>query len=221
MANTSQGYDACSYQEKLRRSIGPGMYMLGTPDNDCDTCARDVPADPYLRYQEWGRGFCAVGAPVDDGSELRGLNYKNSRCANDAYLPGKYAAKGVCTPAGADKDPRKCRAPTEPTRLSNPPCTLRSTGWNRWQWLCWDPQERAIRPFEWNTSYRTVVKDNHTPIIEQPMDQSDLMPKAKAGVYPTMDGMQSPWTPPSGCGAEAPGNPFAPTMKTCSDIRKM
>lgn len=201
MASASLNTDSCSYQEQLRRSIGPGMYMLGTPANDCggNSCKRDVSADPYLRYQAWGPGTCAPGAAVDDGSELRGLNYKSSKCSADSYLPGKYKSANACAVPG-NTDPRACVAPTENTRLSNPPCTLRGTGWNRWEWLCWDPQERATIPFEWNVSYRIVAKDNHTPCIERPMDQSDLLPP------PTSDDV--PHTVYAGCGAQAPGNPF-------------
>jgi len=235
MASSSLKYDSCSYEEKLRRSVGPGMYQLVTPANDCDTCSRDVPADPYLRYQAWGPGFCAPGAAVDDGNELRGLNYKASKCSTDAYLPGKYAPKGICTPSGSAEG-RACVRPTEPTRLSNPPCTLRSTGWNRWEWLCENPQDRAIRPFEWNTSYRIVAKDNHVPCLATPLDQSCFTPgapgcAASAGPsaptsFTGMDApMQAPtaaasWTPPAGCGAQGPGNPFAPALQTCSSIRK-
>jgi len=29
------------------------------------------------------------------------------------------------------------------------------------------------------------------------------------------------WAAPNGCGAEAPGNPFAPSLKSCGDVRKM
>jgi hypothetical protein len=224
MSHSSLAYDSCSYEEKLRRSVGPGMYQIATPANDCDACARDVPADPYMRYQAWGPGACPVGAAVDDGSELRGLNYKNSKCSTDAYLPGKYAAKGACTPAGAANG--GCAAPTEPTRLSNPPCTLRGTGWNRWEWLCWNPQERAIRPFEWFTAGRMMMKDNHVPCLETPMDEGAFVPNGSAGRAAGgavgRDMMPAAaWAAPNGCGAEAPGNPFAPSLKSCGDVRKM
>jgi len=99
-------------------------------------------------------------------------------------------------------------APTEDTRLSNPPCTLRSTGWNRWEWLCWNPQDRAEIPFQWNTSYRTVVKDNHTPIIEEPLDQSALMPNGNTDGR-DFNNPVGPWAPKANCGASAPGNPYA------------
>lgn len=221
MSQTSLKQDACSYTEQLRRSVGPGMYMLSVPANDCGPCGKDIPADPSLRYQAWGPGFCTPGSAVDVGSELLGMNYKATKCSREQFMPGKYSgpAHGACAPAGT-QPARKCMAPVESTRLSNPPCTLRGTGWNRWEWLCYDPQDKAIMPFEWNTSYRTVVKDNHKPCIPTPVDQTPLMP-------PTINNMADPsdntyfWTPPKGCGAEAPGNPLAPTYTSCEKLKRL
>lgn len=220
MATTSLGADACTYQEKLRRSIGPGMYMLGTPGADCkERCSKDVPADPFIRYQAWGPGTCVPGSAVDDGSELLGLNYKASKCSTDTYLPGKYNIQGQCYAGarGRSTSPRACMAPTESTRLSNPPCTLRATGWNRWEWLCWDPQERAIIPFDWNVSYRIVSKDNHVPCLERPLDQS--------GFIPTGNGIKT-LTPPKACppgeirNIQPPGNPFNAAAVSCKTIQQ-
>lgn len=219
MSSTSLQQDPCSYQEKLKRSIGPGMYMLGTPANDCDECGKDIPNDPFLRWQSWGPGFCEFGSTVDVGSELRGLNYKATKCAQNQYLPGRYtpAKEGICNAKG-QQDPRKCMAPTEATRLSNPPCTLRSTGWNRWEWLCYDPQDKAIIPFEWNTSYRIIAKDNHTACIPKPEDQTNEVAASKADPLKTLSG----WTPPPGCGAEAPGNANAAvSYRSCGNVKSV
>jgi hypothetical protein len=218
MASTSLGADTCSYQEKLRRSIGPGMYMLGTPGADCARdCSKDIPADPFVRYQTYGPGTCVPGSAVGDGSELLGLNYKSSKCSADSYMPGKYNAQGQCFAGARGKagDPRACMAPTESTRLSNPPCTLRSTGWNRWEWLCWDPQERAIQPFEWNVSYRIVSKDNHVPCLETPLDQSGFIPNGKNSA----NGTKGVVGAPAAC-AQPPGNPFNAAAVPCGTVKQ-
>jgi hypothetical protein len=113
---------------------------------------------------------------VDDSSELLGLNYKKTKCNAYEYLPGIYQSTG-CHIKGADKS-RSCIIPREDTRLSNPPCTLKETGINRWEWLCFDPQERAIEAFDRvPVNYRMVAKDNHVPVIELPEDQSVFLPK--------------------------------------------
>lgn len=218
--------------EQLRRSTGPGMYMLGTPANDCGPCGRDIPADPYLRWASWGPGFCQPGENVDVGSELLGLPYRNSKCSTDQYLPSKYQAtqRGIATPCQATgtQAARACAPPTEDTRLSNPPCTLRGTGWNRWEWLCEDPQERALIPFEWNTSYRIVAKDNHVPCIPKMVDESAFQPGAAgaagaAGATLSRAGPPSlqEWKAPEGCGAAAPGTPYMPTWRKCGEVRQM
>jgi hypothetical protein len=117
---------------------------------------------------------------VDDSSELLGLNYKNTKCNVDEYIPGKYEKSG-CFIRG-NTDPRACTAPREDTRLSNPPCTLKETGINRWEWLCFDPQERAIEGFDRiPVNYRMVAKDNHVPCIEEPADQSMFLPTNGGG----------------------------------------
>ena len=215
MSSTSLGYDSCSYQEKLRRTVAPGMYMLTTPNNDVEECSKDIPADPYMRYQTWGAGTCSPGSAIDDGSELLGLRYKTSKCSADAYAPGKYSSKGACAVSGKS-DPRACTAPTEDTRLSNPPCTLRGTGWNRWEWLCYDPQDKAIVPFEWNTSYRIVAKDNHVPCIDVPLDQSNFIPSAAPE-------KKTDWTKEiaQGCHAAAPGNPFNAGFSKCGNMEQL
>lgn len=178
-SDTRMIYDSCSYQEKLKRTVGPGLYAIDTPYNDCRTCSADIPADPSLRYQYYGPNTCTMKNAVDDSSELLGLNYKNTKCNAEQYLPGKYPEKGICNVKGTT-DPRDktCMSrPQESTRLSNPPCTLKETGINRWEWLCWDPQERAIPDFEHPQNYRMIAKDNHIPCLETPMDQDIFFPK--------------------------------------------
>lgn len=59
MASASLRNDSCSYDEKLRQTTGPGMYMLGRPSNDCgNECSRDIPEDPYFRFQKFGQNAC-------------------------------------------------------------------------------------------------------------------------------------------------------------------
>ena len=41
----------------------------------------------------------------------------------------------------------ECGIPAEDTRLSNPPCNLRGTGINRWEYLDRNPQEFFEVPF--------------------------------------------------------------------------
>ena len=64
---------------------------------------------------------------------------------------------------------KNCFKPTEDTRLSNPACNLRGTGWNRWEWLCRNPQERVEIPFDFQIDSVIVAKDNHRPCVPNPL----------------------------------------------------
>jgi hypothetical protein len=46
-------------------------------------------------------------------------------------------------------------------RLVDPPCTLRTTGWNRWQPLFHNPQETFETPFDFFIPSRDVDKEKY------------------------------------------------------------
>jgi hypothetical protein len=118
---------------------------------------------------------------VDVGSELSGRTRTASLCPTKQYLPiGKYNNVGV----DSTKETAECSEflHTEDTKLSNPPCTLKEQGINRWMWLPEDPQDFALTPFEKHrsgVSNRIVVKDNHVPCMPVPMDAHNTVPESK------------------------------------------
>jgi len=188
--DTRLKYDTNSYKEELTRSIFPGIYQLDTPYNDCKDCSIVIPNDPFVRYQGYGQNTCTMKNAVDDLNELNGLNYKNSKCNSDAYKPNSYVSTGCKTKY--NNDPRKCAIPTESCRLSNPPCTLKETGINRYDFLCWDPQATALQPFDRiGINYRMVAKDNHVPLIDKPQDQSLFEPVKKQNFENFLDKWQT------------------------------
>jgi len=175
MSDTRLNTDSCSYTEQLKRSIGPGLYSLNTPYNDCSTnCGPVLPNDPFLRFQNYGPTACTMNKAIDDNSELLGLNYKTSKCNADAFIPGKYNSSGCVI---RTDDNNSCGRPTESTKLSNPPCTLKGTGINRWEWLCFDPQDKALESFDHiPTNVKNLHKDNHCPLFDIPLDSSPFFP---------------------------------------------
>lgn len=167
--------DGEAYAQDLRQSLGAGYYLLGTPKNDCQPCFF---VDPAIRLGT-GASRCPNRDLTDLDSELIGITRKRSRCPTKQFLPGKTA----CAPVKLGD----CRAmSTEDTRLSNPPCTLRGTdnGFNRWEWLCKDPQQAAEVPFPTNINYRLVVKDNWRPCLPRPIDSPPLAGGAPAVYVP-------------------------------------
>jgi hypothetical protein len=142
-------------------------------------------------------------AAVDDSSELLGLNYKSTKCNQNQYTPGSYKGAACTVPVGGN--PRQCLAPREDTRLSNPPSTLRGTGINRWEWLCFDPQECAIESFDRiPVNYRMVAKDNHVPVFELPME---LCAEIKANAKIDYSDDLKKWQMGTARDLYAPGNP--------------
>lgn len=212
-------YDPCSYEQRLKESVGPGLYMINEPADDCKKSCSYIPSDPYIRWQRWGPGFCAPGAAIDDSSDLLGLTRRASECPDKHYLPGDAVKKPACGGGPATVDPRSCMAPTEDTRLSNPPSTLRCTGWNRWQWLCDNPQDHALIPFQIMTNYRIVVKDNHRACVQTPINQDFVMPPTQ-NQNNTVD-FFSNWKPPAFVQAPGPGPGAGQTWRSPEFIKAL
>lgn len=165
-------YDTCTYSQDLKQSVGVSDYVLGLPRVHCSAC---FPYDPMTSV-----GYAQASVPqatslVDLDSELMGITRKASNCPSSHYVPDLSKPEFERFSLAPIQD---CRSiPNEGTRLSNPPCTLREQGWNRWEHLKEDPQKtRAEVPFRFNVNNRLVVKDNHRPLVQTPINQSHALP---------------------------------------------
>lgn len=171
MSFNRANYDTCQYKQTLSESTGPGYYMINKPPVSCEQC---YPFDPSIRLQESGNSVDANISRIDIDSELINITRPYSKC------PSK---KWIASCPNKDNDNLKhwkdCMFPTEETRTSNPACNLRGTGWNRWEWLCLNPQERVEIPFDYNIDNRIIVKDNHRPCIPTPIDNTTSLPIPK------------------------------------------
>ena len=166
-------YDTCAYKQELSESIGVGEYQLGTPHISCQDC---FSRDPQLILQRAGASVAKNVPMIDVDSELMNITRKLSNCSGDEFIP-QFNEKGEIDNSLEQTHFKDCGIPTiENTRLSNPSCNLRGTGWNRWEWLCDNPQERVLMPFDTNISNRLVVKDNHRPVIPKLIDQNPILP---------------------------------------------
>jgi hypothetical protein len=166
-------YDTCESKQAIEQSVGPGTYMLDTPYNDgCSPCYE---SNPKIRIQQRGIRQEVQGNPelVDIESNLFRLTQPESRCPSLKYNPQNLDEPNI--PEYGSRT-RRCTFPTEEPRLQNPPATLRSTGWDRWDFLDRNPQDRVEIPFPWNTNYRLVAKDNHRAAIPRPLDQRPALP---------------------------------------------
>jgi hypothetical protein len=162
-------YDVNTYQYDVARSIGPGSYTLNTPMPHCSPC---LATDARTNLGRSGESACEDRQRVDTESDLMGLPRRATRCPAGKYRPPPEGA-----PPCRLRDVPDCPGhKAEDTRLSNPTSTLRGTGWNRWEWLCQDPQERALVPFDFMVNNRIITKDNHRPHLATPLSQTSVLP---------------------------------------------
>jgi hypothetical protein len=104
---------------------------------------------------------------IDVDSELMGLKRTASKCPKSDFPE--------CKMSQLKTTERSQFMSPEDTKISNPPCTLRGTGWNRWEWLCEDPQKYALVPFLTMISDKTLAKDNHRPMIPDVYDKTNVI----------------------------------------------
>ena len=185
-------YDKESYKQSINRSVGPGIYRMATPPISCNPC---YPYPPSVRLQKRGVSVIKNKPLIDVDSELSGITRKLSKNMNGQYVPscpdsvcesGEVCGQGVVgTCSGQKKEKEQLTViyyiclivcTREDVDLTNPPCNLRGTGWNRWESLCKNPQERVEMPFDWNINNRIIVKDNHRPCIPNPIDPTPALP---------------------------------------------
>jgi hypothetical protein len=79
-------------------------------------------------------------------------------------------------------------------RLVDPPCTLRATGWNRWQPLFHNPQETFETPFDFFIPSRDIDKEKYNTHREQTcFTPKDQPPVSELGhekdMYPRIPGI--------------------------------
>jgi hypothetical protein len=163
-AMTRYRYDIGKMVENNEISTGPGRWALGVPNHYGN--AAFVP-DPTIRMQRWGASHDMTSTKTDTESDLRNLARPTTRSACGQYSPEQGAARAArLTPMPETAFPRTYE------RLVDPPCTLRGSGWNRWEWLCENPQERVMMPFEWAVDSRHAAKDTAAATITKPLERS-------------------------------------------------
>jgi hypothetical protein len=165
-------YDTNSYKHVLSESVAPLEYQLGTPLS-CNEC---FVTDPSYILQRNGVSVDSKVPMIDIDSELMNITRKLSNNPAEQYLPKEDKDGNLCSEQEKNH-PKDCKMPKmEYTKLSNPACNLKGTGWNRWEWLCKDPQEGIITPFYFGTDTRQLSKDNHRPCLPKIVDMNDSLP---------------------------------------------
>ena len=98
-------------------------------------------------------------------TDLKGINRFGSRVRCDSVLYNPDTNRFNNTPIEHAQDES---FPLNFNRLHNPPCTLRATGWNRWQPLFHDPQKTFEQPFDYFIPSRDLDKQRCSSYPKSP-----------------------------------------------------
>ena len=178
MAHNHLGNDTEQYRQTILETTGPSRYIFDRP------LFRNRPAvtpDPRASTQGFQVATCTNTPLVDVDSDLLGITRRFGLCDSAKYNPSRDGPGRTCKLRSVPTTSAPNSLDSEDCRLSNPPCTLRGTGINRFEWLCRDPQETALEPFAGPVNYRAVAKDNHKPLIESPVMDQVSPPQAASG----------------------------------------
>ena len=166
-------YDGCKSADDMRVATGPGRYALDAPPQYCNA---SFAPEPTVRQQKWGASMNSQYVKTDVESDLQNINRPPSKSVCNQYNP---ATSKINRTAAATKMKEES-FPMTHSRLADPPCTLRSSGWNRWEWLCQNPQENIMMPFDNLVTTRLQQKDQFRPCIPRPMLASAVLPAPTA-----------------------------------------
>jgi hypothetical protein len=151
-AMTRYRHDIGKMTENNEISTGPGRYMLGVPNRYGNAA---FVAEPTLLNQRWGASHDMSSTKTDVESDLTNRGRPHTRAVCGQYNPGDDANTHALTAMPEVTWPRNWE------RLTDPASTLRGTGWNRWEWLCQNPQENTMVPFEYGVESRLAAKDGY------------------------------------------------------------
>ena len=154
--------DGCKTSDDLRITTGPGRYQLDTPPQYCNA---SFAPEPTIHQQYWGASLTSDYQKTDVESDLFNINRPTTKTVCNQYDPNTDAVN-----KSQLVRPKENSFPQTHSRLIDPPCTLRSSGWNRWEWLCENPQEGAMMPFDHLITTRLQQKDQFRPCIPVPID---------------------------------------------------
>jgi hypothetical protein len=151
-AMTRYRHDLAKMTENNEISTGPGRWVLGVPNAYGN--AAFVPT-PTTINQRWGASHVMSQMKTDTESDLRNLSRPTVRTTCGQYQP----SEGLALAAQLEAMP-EVQFPQTASHLVDPPATLRGTGINRWEWLCENPQQDVMIPFEYLVNSQQANKDD-------------------------------------------------------------
>jgi hypothetical protein len=159
-------------------------YYVNPPEANCPNM---YPVEPTTRIQKHGGGYVANQWRTDVESDLKGITRLGQRVRAEDRL---YNPETNYFNNQSYASPSEGSFPMNFNRLYNPPCTLRATGWNRFDYLFHDPQKTFETPFDWFIPSRDVDKQKcksspytprHSGPVEAFVDQADPLKDVSHG----------------------------------------
>lgn len=152
-ALTRSKWDDVHQIDDMRITSYAARYFLNPPEFNCQTA---FPINPTTRIQKSGASWLAGTWKTDIESDLRGINRVSDRvrCGPGQYDADKNVMNNIAVVNAEDVN-----IPMTFNRLSNPPCTLRATGVNRWDFPLRNPQETYETPFDMLIPSRSIDKE--------------------------------------------------------------
>lgn len=152
-STTRNRYDDFHQVDDNRISTYASRYQLNAPAARCPTT---FPANSTIRLQLSGASWPEAQWRTDVETDLRGVGRFSSRikCNDTLYNPNTNYMNQVPLVNAPDEV-----VPMTFARLVDPPCTLRATGWNRFDTLFHNPQETFEQPFDFFIPSRTLDKE--------------------------------------------------------------
>jgi hypothetical protein len=139
-ALTRPKFDDFHQEDDMRITSYALRYYVNPPDANCPT---SYPVDATIRLQQSGASWPQGQWRTDVESDLKGINRFGSRVKTGLYDPETNNMNQKAYVPAPDES-----FPTVFNRLYNPPCTLRGTGWNRWEAQPHQPQKTFETPFD-------------------------------------------------------------------------
>jgi hypothetical protein len=150
---TRPKFDDFHQADDMRITSYSLRYMINPPEARCPT---SFPVDVTTRIQASGDGWVKGQWRTDVESDLKGVNRLGVRvkCDDKLYNPTTNIMNNKPYANAPDES-----FPQIFNRLTNPPCTLRATGWNRWEALPHQPQLTFEQPFDFFIPARDLDKE--------------------------------------------------------------
>lgn len=150
-AFTRGKWDDVHQADDTRISTYAGRYAF-TPHMNCPNT---FPVNATTRLQESGASWVSGKWKTEVESDLKGIGRPPTKWRADKLLydPRTNEINNLPLENSADEV-----FPLNFNRLNNPPCTLRSKGWNRWEPLLHNPQNTFETPFDFFIPSRDIDK---------------------------------------------------------------